>query len=113
MGASSETLSNRSTPSATRSLSRAAFWLGVLAAVSYVLGWILVAWVLPGNVFVIGLATVLDYLVPIVGLIVGHVARRREGRERASTVGLVLSYLFFAAAVIPLLLAVLVLVATP
>lgn len=87
-----------------RGWTRASLVLGVLVVVSYTLGYVAVAHVWPGDPLVIGIATTLQYVLPLAGVLVGHVARRREGPGRESTVGLVLSYLFLAVAVVPVVI---------
>lgn len=82
---------------------RGSLVLGVLAVVTYAAAFVAVAHLWPGDPLVIGIATTLHYVVPLAGVVVGHVARRREGPRRESTLGLVLSYLCLAAAVVPLL----------
>lgn len=77
--------------------------LGVLAVVSYAAGFAVNrAW--PGDPLVIGIATTLQYVLPLAGVVVGLVARRREGPRRESTLGLVLSSLCLAVAVVPVLI---------
>jgi len=87
-----------------RRWTQAAFVLGVLAVAAYGVGFAVVSRVWPGDPLAIGIATTLQYLLPLAGVVVGHLARRREGPRRESTVGLVLSYLCLAAAVLPVLI---------
>ncbi|MDJ0376429.1 hypothetical protein [Cryobacterium sp. PH31-L1] len=86
----------------TNSHSSVALGIGVAAIVVFIVGSILLA-LLPGNLVVIGVVTVLCYLLPVVGIVVGHNARRREGPQKASKFGLILSYIAFGLVVIPLL----------
>ncbi|QHC64483.1 hypothetical protein GSU69_18545 [Rathayibacter festucae] len=87
-----------------RGWTRASLVLGVLAVVSYAIGYLAVAHLWRGDPLVIGIATTLQYVLPLVGVVVGHVARRREGPRRESTVGFVLSYLLLAVAVVPVVI---------
>ncbi|MBB2975682.1 hypothetical protein FHX49_001248 [Microbacterium endophyticum] len=87
-------------------LSKGAFVLGALSALNYVLGTALLSWVLPGNTVAIAIATVFQYLLPIAGIVVGTLARRREGPHRAAKIGLLLSYLCLAAAAFLLIIEV-------
>ncbi|QHC60395.1 hypothetical protein [Rathayibacter sp. VKM Ac-2760] len=101
MSAMKETSTTRQTG---RGWTRASLVLGVLAVVSYAVGYLAVSRVWPGDPLVIGIATTLQYVLPLAGVVVGHVARRREGPRRESTVGLVLSYLLLAVAVVPVVI---------
>ncbi|WP_394554757.1 hypothetical protein ACDF64_08255 [Agromyces sp. MMS24-JH15] len=76
--------------------------LGVLAVAQYLVGFVVLVWVWPGDPLVIAITTTLQYVVPLAGVVVGHLARRREGPEVISSTGLGLSYLCLAAAVVPL-----------
>ncbi|PPF24924.1 MULTISPECIES: hypothetical protein [unclassified Rathayibacter] len=87
-----------------RGWTRAAFVLGVLAVVSYAVGYLAVAHLWVGDPLVIGVATTLQYLLPLAGVLVGRQARRHVGPRWESTVGLVLSYLFLAFAVVPVVI---------
>ena len=89
-----------------RAWTRASLVLGVLVVVSYALGYLAVAHLWRGDPLVIGIATTLQYVLPMAGVVVGHTARRREGPRRESTVGLVLSYLVLAVAVVPVVIGV-------
>lgn len=82
---------------------RSALLLGVLAVAQYLAGFVLLVWVWPGDPLVIAITTALQYVVPLAGVVVGHLARRREGPGVMSTTGLVLSYLCLIAAVVPLI----------
>ncbi|MBA8817484.1 hypothetical protein FHX48_002589 [Microbacterium halimionae] len=87
-------------------LSKSTFVLGALSALNYVLGTALVSWILPGNLVAIAIATVFQYVLPLAGIVVGTMARRREGQHRASKIGLLLSYLSIAAAAFLLIIEV-------
>lgn len=89
----------------SRPLSTTALVLGIAAAVVAALGWVPLT-LAPGEPITIGVMTALSYLLPLAGVIVGHVARRREGAQTRATVGLVLSYLALAAALVPLVVGV-------
>ncbi|MDJ0349552.1 hypothetical protein [Cryobacterium sp. PH29-G1] len=95
-------MSTQQTIRTARSLSSIALGIGVAAIVVFGLGSILLA-LLPGNLVVIGVVTVLCYLLPIVGIVVGHNARRREGAQKSAKFGLILSYVVFGLVVLPLL----------
>ena len=83
---------------------RTALALGILSVLHYAIGYALVAWMMPGDPVVIGITTALQYLLPLAGVVAGHLARHREGRTSTSTVALLLSYLCLLAAVVPFLL---------
>lgn len=85
-------------------LGRASVILGILAILNSVVGFVLLTRVWPGDSLPIGIVTTLHYVLPLAGVVMGHMARRREGPRTVSTVGLVLSYLCLAGAVVPLLL---------
>lgn len=82
---------------------RSALLLGILAVTQYLVGFVLLVWVWPGDPLVIAITTTLQYVLPLAGVVVGHLARRREGSGVASSTGLVLSYLCLLAAVVPLI----------
>ena len=104
-----ETMANVITRTTSGVLGRSALWLGILAAVHYLVGFALLVWVWPGDVVVIGITTVLSYVLPVAGVVLGHIARRSEGPRTASTVGLALSYLCLVATVVPLIAEVVIL----
>lgn len=79
-------------------------WLGISACVLYVASFVAVARIWPGDALVIGIATTLQYVVPLAGLVVGIVARRREGHRVMSTTGLTLSTACLLAAVVPVVI---------
>jgi hypothetical protein len=83
---------------------RAAFVLGVLAVVSCAIEYLATAHLWRGDPLVIGVATTLQYVLPLAGVVVGHQARRHDGPRWESAVGLVLSYLFLAVAVVPVVI---------
>lgn len=85
-------------------LSTVAIVLGVVAAFVALVGWLPLMVIAPGDLAVIGVVTVLSYLLPVAGVVVGHVARRREGARTRVTVGLALSYGALAVAVVPLVI---------
>ena len=87
--------------------------VGILAVAQFGLAFVLLRWVWPGDLLAIAVLTVLHYALPVVGVVLGHVARRREGPTVLSTTGLVLSYLSLAGAVVPVLVGLVALVASP
>ncbi|WP_291036379.1 hypothetical protein [Herbiconiux sp.] len=96
----------------SRPLSTAALVLGIAAAAVAALGWVPLT-LAPGDPVTIGVVTALSYLLPLAGVVVGHVARRREGGQVRATVGLVLSYLALAAVVVPLVVGLFSLAVAP
>jgi hypothetical protein len=90
------------TTRSSRPLSATALAVGIAAAALAVLGPVVLRWLVPGEAAVIGVVTALSYFLPIAGVVLGHIARRREGARASSTVGLVLSYLAALSAVVPL-----------
>lgn len=81
-----------------------ALTLGILAFVHSLASFVLLTRVWPGEPLPIGIATILQYALPLAGVVIGHGARRREGPRTASTIGLVLSYLGLAGPLVTLLL---------
>ncbi|MFB2554861.1 hypothetical protein [Herbiconiux liangxiaofengii] len=108
---SSTTVAGKVRPT-TGFLSWSALLVGVFAVAQFVLSYPLLAWVWPGAPLAIAILTTLAYAVPVVGVVVGHLARRREGATAMSSIGLVLSYLTLAGVVVPLLIGLVTLLIT-
>jgi drug/metabolite transporter (DMT)-like permease len=92
---------NVAVSTSSRPLGTAALVVGLAAIVVASFGWVpLVA--APGSLTAITVMTILTYLLPVAGVVVGHVARRREGRSLRALAGLVLSYLAAVVVVAPI-----------
>ena len=94
--------STSSTATTSSSLSTTALVLGIAAALVAAFGGLPLAVIAPGDPVLIGVFTALSYLLPVAGIVAGHLARRREGGRTRAAVGLALSYLALAVALVPL-----------